>query len=55
MPHVTEGDVLMCKVHADAGVSHACDSAVIFSNATNEVATFTCTGTTLDYSCKLDA
>ena len=54
VPHVADGDVLMCRVHADGGVSHACNRAVIFSNATNEVATFTCTGTTLDYSCTLD-
>ena len=54
VPNVAEGDVLLCHVHAVAGVSHACDRAVIFSNATNEAATFTCTGTTLDYSCKLD-
>jgi hypothetical protein len=54
IPNVAIGDVVMCSVHADAGVTHFCSSAVKYINGTEQTATFTCTGTTLDYSCHLN-
>ena len=53
IPDITAGDIVMCIVHADAGETKDCADAVMYTVG-DETATFTCTGTTLDYSCKLN-
>ena len=51
IPFISNGSVVMCKVHAELGETQFCDKAVVFSNTSTETATFTCTGTTLSYHC----
>jgi hypothetical protein len=51
---VEDGDLIQALIHADGGVSHSSDSAVIFKANSTNGATFSCTGTTLDYSCALN-
>jgi hypothetical protein len=53
LPGALHGDLIMCRAEVDAGEQHDCATAVMYNNATSEVATFSCRGTTLDYSCKL--
>ena len=50
VPDVEHGDLIMPSVKAIAGDAN---TAVIYHNQTSEVATFSCRGTTLDYTCKL--
>ena len=52
IPNISEKDLVMCKVSAVLGVSHDCSRAVEYAE-NGETATFTCSGTTLDYSCDL--
>lgn len=54
IPDIKEGAVVMCKVHAELGETQFCASAVRYSANSTSTATFTCTGTTLDYSCTLN-
>ena len=54
VPDLKDGDLVECIVHADAGVTHACNTAVIFHSGSQYTATFTCHGTTLDYSCNMN-
>ena len=49
---IEEKDLIQVTVHAVAGISHTTD-AVFFSSNSTGTATFTCHGTTLDYSCDL--
>lgn len=49
---VKDGDILQMNVHAIAGKTEGADRMVQFKK-NNMAATFECTGTTLDYSCKL--
>ena len=51
LPDVKEGDVVMTYVKAIAGTTNSVDSAVIY-DSTAPAVTFTCTGTTLNFSCK---
>ena len=52
--HITEHDLVMPHVHADGGLTHEVSSALIFVKSRTGSVTFSCTGTTLDYSCKLN-
>ena len=52
--HISENDLILCRVHAIAGETKDCTDAVKFSANSTETATFTCKGTTLDYSCDLE-
>ena len=52
IPNISENDLVMCKVSAVLGVTHDCSKAVQYSN-NGATASYTCTGTTLDYSCDL--
>ena len=49
---ITEGDLVMLEVDAYAGETLPGDTAMIYTPGTPTV-TFTCTGTTLDYTCAL--
>ena len=51
---VLSNHLIQTTVYADGGVSHDTDSAVFYSPNSTNTATFTCTGTTLDYSCSLN-
>ena len=53
LPATTEGDLIMTYVKAIAGTTRSVDTAIDFDSSAPTV-TFTCTGTTLDYSCKLN-
>ena len=48
---VNEGDILLLEVHAHAGATFPADNAIIYKAGAPTV-TFTCTGTTLNFSCK---
>ena len=50
---VQEGDLLNIMVHAEAGVTKASDTAIIY-NPQAAAATFTCTGSTVNFVCKLN-
>ena len=50
---IAEGDIVQTTVHAVAGISHDTD-VIQFSANASATATYTCTGTTLDYSCTLN-
>ena len=50
---VTEGDMVLLEVHAHLGETQAADTALIYTPGAPTV-TYTCTGTTLDFSCKLN-
>ena len=52
--HISEDDLIMCRVHAVAGETKDCEDAVKYNANSSETATFVCQGTTLDYSCKLE-
>ena len=54
LAHVSENDLILCRVHAVAGETKDCTDAVKFSANSTETATFSCKGTTLDYSCDLE-
>lgn len=54
LPLVEEGDVVLCTVHADLGETQDCATALQYA-VNGYTATFTCTGTTLDYTCGLNA
>merc|ERR1719223_1593030 len=48
-----EGDYLNIMVHAEAGVTKASDTAIIY-NPQAAPATFTCTGSTMNFRCRLN-
>ena len=50
---VKEGDILMTYVDATAGTTNSVDSAIIYT-ADAPAVTFTCRGTTLNFSCDLN-
>ena len=50
---VQENDVILTYVKAILGTTNSVDSAILYS-ASAPTVTFTCTGTTLDFSCKLN-
>jgi hypothetical protein len=51
---ISDNDLVLCRVHAVAGETKDCTDAVKFNANSTETATFTCKGTTLDYSCDLN-
>lgn len=51
---IHEDDVVMCRVTADGGETQFCQPAMRFSKNETIAATFTCTGTTLDFACSLE-
>ena len=51
--HISDSDLILCRVHAVAGETKFCEDAVKYKVNSSETATFVCEGTTLDYSCKL--
>ena len=48
------GDFIEVYIHADGGVTQAVDSAVIYQASPAVTVSYTCTGATLTYSCKLN-
>ena len=53
LPETTEGDIIMTYVKAIAGVTNSVDTAIQY-DSTAPTVTFTCKGTTLNYSCKMN-
>ena len=53
LPETQTGDLIMTYVKAVLGTTRSVDTAITY-DATAPTATFTCTGTTLDYSCRLN-
>ena len=53
IPNVEEGDLVMAHVKAVAGVDHDVDHAVIYDASAGTIS-FSCTGATLTYSCKMN-
>ena len=53
LPETAEGDIVMTYVKAVWGTTRSVDTAISF-DSTAPTVTFTCTGTTLDYSCKMN-
>lgn len=51
--NIEDGHPVMAQIHAVAGVSHDVDKAVMYSSTSEYSATYTCSGATLTYSCKL--
>uniref|UniRef100_A0A7S4LQP4 Uncharacterized protein n=1 Tax=Oxyrrhis marina TaxID=2969 RepID=A0A7S4LQP4_OXYMA len=54
IPDIQDGHPVLPTIHAVLGVSHDGDKAVVFNSTSDESATYTCTGATLTYSCKLN-
>ena len=54
LAHISDGDLILCRVHAIAGETKDCTDAVRYSVNSTETASFNCRGTTLDYSCNLE-
>merc|ERR1719183_683899 len=53
VPNVEEGDMMMSVVKAVLGSEKNVDTAVIY-DPSGDVVSFSCTGATLTYSCKLN-
>ena len=53
LPETQEGDIVMTYVKAVLGTTRSVDTAIQY-DSTAPTVTFTCTGTTLDYSCKMN-
>ena len=53
LPETAEGDIVMTYVKAILGTTRSVDTAISF-DSTAPTVTFTCTGTTLDYDCKMN-
>ena len=53
IPDVTEGSLILTYTKAILGETQTVDTAITYS-ASAPVASYNCTGTTLDYSCKLN-
>ena len=51
---VNEGDFLEAYVHAHLGETKTCNSAIIYQSSPAITASFTCTGTTLNFGCNLN-
>ena len=51
---VSEHDLVEVYVKAILGTTNSVDSAIIYQSSPAETVTFTCTGTTLNFSCKLN-
>ena len=49
-----DGDFIETYIHADGGVTQMVDSAVIYQSSPAITVSYTCTGATLTYSCKLN-
>ena len=50
---VNQGDLVLLEVHAHLGETLAADTALVYTPGAATV-TFTCTGTTLDFACKMN-
>ena len=54
VPDVTEGDIILTNVNAVLGLHEQAQSAIIYQADSGATATYTCTGSTLDYACALN-
>ena len=51
---IAEGDFIETYIHADGGVTQAVDSAIIYQSSPAITVSYTCTGATLTYNCRLN-
>ena len=54
MSNLAEGDFIEVYIHAHAGATKTASSAIIYQSSPAITASFTCKGTTFNYSCNLN-
>ena len=54
VPGISDGDFVETYIHADGGTTQAVDSAIIYQSSPAITVTYTCTGATLTYNCRLN-
>ena len=52
--NLKEGDFIETYVHADGGVTQSVDTAIIYQASPAITVSYTCTGATLTYNCRLN-
>ena len=51
---MSDSDFIETYIHADGGVTQAVDSAIIYQASPAITVSYTCTGATLTYNCRLN-